>query len=79
MNITQLEKEILKAIKIESEELKVLYDKHNEDGEYLLSLKNFVKRLFKEHRNESYVREEISSYRATRVGRLYGRTTNHKV
>tara|TARA_R100000655_G_scaffold61861_1_gene100244 strand:+ start:292 stop:453 length:162 start_codon:yes stop_codon:yes gene_type:complete len=53
MNITQLEKEILKAIKIESEELKVLYDKHNEDGEYLLSLKNFVKRLFKEHRNES--------------------------
>ena len=52
MNITQLEKEILKAIKIESKQLKVLYDKHNEDSEYLLSLKNFVKKLFKEYRNE---------------------------
>ena len=50
MNITQLEKEILKAIKIESQELKFLYDKHNEEGEYLLSLKNFVKKCFKEHR-----------------------------
>ena len=52
MNIKQLEKEILNAIKIESKELKVLYDKHNEDGKYLLTLKNFVKKLFKEHRNE---------------------------
>ena len=52
MNIIQLEREILNAIKIESKELKVLYDKHNEDGEYLLTLKNFVKKLFKEHRNE---------------------------
>ena len=50
MNIAELEKEILKAIKIESQELKVLYDKHNEDGEHLLSLKNFVKKLFKEYR-----------------------------
>ena len=45
---TYIEKEILKAIKVESEELKMLYDKHNEDGEYLLTLKNFVKKLFKE-------------------------------
>ena len=50
MNITQLEKEILNAIKIESKELKVLYDKHNENGEYLLALKNFVRKLFKEYR-----------------------------
>jgi len=40
MNITQLEKEILNAIKIESKELKVLYDKHNEDGEYLYYTKD---------------------------------------
>ena len=52
MNITELEKEIIKAIKIESKELKVLYDKHNEDGEYLLSLKKFVRKLFKEYRED---------------------------
>ena len=52
MNITQLEKEILNAIKIESKELKVLYDKHNEDGEHLLSLIYFVKKLFKEYRED---------------------------
>ena len=52
MNIKQLEKEIIKAIKIESKELKVLYDKHNEDGEYLLSLKKFVRKLFKEYRED---------------------------
>ena len=45
---TYIEKEILKAIKIEAKELKMLHDKHNEDGEYLLTLKNFVKKLFKE-------------------------------
>jgi hypothetical protein len=44
----EIEREVLKAIKIESKELKMLYDKHNENGEYLLTLKNFVKKLFRE-------------------------------
>ena len=34
MNITQLEKEIIKAIKIESKEIGFLTDKHNEEKNY---------------------------------------------
>ena len=52
MTIIQLEKEIIKAIKIEAKEIKFLIDKHNEDGEYLLTLKNFVKKCFKEYKKE---------------------------
>ena len=52
MNITQLEKEIIKAIKIEAKEIKLLTDKHNEDGEYLKDLTKFVKKCFKEHNQE---------------------------
>ena len=58
MNTTQLEKEILKAIKIESQELKFLYDKHNEEGEYLLSLKNFVKNVLKNITNNKIERRK---------------------
>ena len=53
MNITQLEKEIIKAIKIESKEIEFLIDKHNEEKkEYLGSLIAFVKKCFKEHNQE---------------------------
>ena len=52
MNITQLEKEIIKAIKIEAKEIKLLTDKHNEDDEYLKDLTRFVRKCFKEHNQE---------------------------
>ena len=51
MNITRLEKEIIKAIKIEAKEIKFLTDKHNEGGEYLKDLTGFVRKCFKDHLN----------------------------
>ena len=53
MNITQLEKEIIKAIKIEAKEIKFLTDKHNEEKE-VYSFKDliiFVRKCFKDHLN----------------------------
>ena len=54
MNITQLEKEIIKAIKIESKEIGFLTDKHNEEKEVygLKGLIIFVRKCFKEHNEE---------------------------
>ena len=53
MNITQLETEIINAIKIESKEIEFLINKHNEEkDEYLGSLIAFVKKCFKKHNQE---------------------------
>ena len=54
MNITQLEKEIIKAIKIESKEIGFLTDKHNEEKEVygFKGLIIFVRKCFKEHNDE---------------------------
>ena len=54
MNITQLEKEIIKAIKIESKEIAFLTDKHNEEKEVygFKGLITFVRKCFKEHNEE---------------------------
>jgi len=53
MNITQLETEIINAIKIESKEIEFLINKHNEEkDEYLGCLITFVKKCFKEHNQE---------------------------
>jgi len=54
MNITQLEKEIIKAIKIESKEIGFLTDKHNEEKEVygFKGLITFVRKCFKEHNEE---------------------------
>jgi 2-methylisocitrate lyase-like PEP mutase family enzyme len=50
MNITQLEKEILNAIKIEDKEIKLSLSHADDEG--LKTLKKFIKKLFKEYRNE---------------------------
>ena len=54
MNITQLEKEIINAIKIESKEIGFLTDKHNEEKEVysFKGLIKFIKKCFKEHKKE---------------------------
>ena len=51
MNITQLEKEILNAIKIEDKDIKKSLDEERPLDD-LKGLIKFVKKLFKEYRNE---------------------------
>ena len=50
MNITQLEKEIVKAFKIEDKDIRLSLSHADDEG--LKTLLKFVKKLFKEYREE---------------------------
>tara|TARA_R110000822_G_scaffold293894_1_gene415931 strand:+ start:487 stop:645 length:159 start_codon:yes stop_codon:yes gene_type:complete len=47
-----IEKELLKAIKIEGKEIDFILNNNKENTKHLKSLENFVKKLFNEYRNE---------------------------